>query len=77
MFVPRKKHGRSAGYVMVLPGRRLLFRERGAKHPEGRSDQKSIDLTPHPPALSLPEDPSHTVLRRELGERLERKTAEP
>ena len=37
----------------------------------------SIGLTPHLQALSLPEDPSHTVLRRELEERLERKIAGP
>ena len=56
---------------------RLLFRERGAKHPEGRSNQKSIGLTPHPPALNLPEDPSHTVLRSEPEGRPERTIAGP
>ena len=75
MFIPRKSTADLP--AMVLPGRRLLFRERGAKHPEGRANQKSIGLTPHPLALSLLEDPLNKVLRSELGGRPERKTAEP
>ena len=75
MFIPRKSTADLP--AIVLPGRRLLFRERGAKHPEGRANQKSIGLTPHPLALSSLEDPWHKVLKPELGERLERRTAEP
>ena len=75
MFIPRKSTADLP--AIVLPGRRLLFRERGAKHPEGRTDQKSNGLTPHLLALSLLEDPLHKVLKPELGERPERRTAEP
>ena len=75
MFIPRKSTADLP--AIVLPGRHLLFRERGAKHPEGRTDQKSIGLTPHPRASSLLEDPSHKVLKSELGGRPERRTAEP
>ena len=75
MFIPRKSTADLP--AIVLPGRRLLFRERGAKHPEGRTNQKSTGLTPHPLALSLLEDPLHKVLKSELGERPERRTAEP
>ena len=75
MFIPRKSTADLP--AIVLPGRRLLFRERGAKHPEERTNQKSIGLTPHPLALNLLEDPSHKVLTSELGGRPERRTAEP
>ena len=74
MFIPRKSTADLP--AIVLPGRRLLFRERGAKHPEGRTDQKSNGLTP-PLALSLLEDPLHRVPKPELGENPERRTAEP
>ena len=75
MFVPRKKHGRSAGYGTAGSAPALSRARRKTSGRKKRS--KSIGLTPHLPALSLPEDPSHTVLRRELEERLERKIAGP